>query len=67
VDGNQAGQLLVVIPSLRKLEYQLPIKIIYPDDDNLGEEMRKKLDQFDGVVTRDSRLMTHNDRWRLAG
>lgn len=64
---NQAGQLMTVIPSLRKLGCQLPIEVMYLGDDDLDEEKREELEQLDGVVTRDLKLMIDDDGWRLAG
>ena len=66
--GNrQAGELLTVIPSLRQLGCKLPIEIMYLGDEDLDEDMRDSLEELDGVVTRDLRLMIEDDGWHLAG
>lgn len=64
---DQADQLLIMIPSLRKLGCQLPIEIMYLADDDLEEERREELEQLDGVFTRDLKLMIDDDGWNLAG
>ena len=64
---RQAGELLTVIPSLRQLGCKLPIEIMYLGDEDLDEDMRDRLEELDGVVTRDLRLMIDDDGWHLAG
>ena len=48
-----------MVPSLRKLEYQLPIKTIYLSGNNFDKESREEATELDGVITRDlaSRLL----------
>jgi alpha 1,3-mannosyltransferase len=66
--GNlQAGELLTVIPSLRQLGCNLPIEVMYLGDEDLDEKMRDRLEEFDGVATRDLRLMVDDSDWHLAG
>ncbi|KAM0716319.1 hypothetical protein Q7P37_007764 [Cladosporium fusiforme] len=65
--NNQAQQLLTIIPSLRQIGCDLPIEVMYLGNDDLEEEMRDRLESFEGVVTRDLRLMIDDDGWRLAG
>lgn len=66
--GNpQAPELLTVIPSLRELGCRLPIEIMYLGDEDLDEDMRDRLEELDGVVTRDLRLMIDDFGWHLAG
>jgi len=65
--NDQAGELLTVIPSLRRLGCDLPVEIMYLGDEDLDEDMRDELEKLDGVVTRDLRLMIDDDGWHLAG
>jgi alpha 1,3-mannosyltransferase len=65
--NHQAGELLTVIPSLRRLGCTLPIEIMYLGDEDLDEDMRDRLEELDDVVTRDLRLMIEDDGWHLAG
>ena len=58
---------MTVIPSLRQLGCKLPIEIMYLGDEDLDEDMRDSLEELDGVVTRDLRLMIEDDGWHLAG
>lgn len=57
----------LVISRLQKPGFRLSFTIIYLDDDNLGVKMKKKLVEFDGVITQDSWLTIDDSRWRLAG
>jgi alpha 1,3-mannosyltransferase len=65
--NHQAGELLTVIPSLRRLGCTLPIEVMYLGDEDLDEDMRDQLEELDDVVTRDLRLMIEDDGWHLAG
>lgn len=65
--NDQARLLLTTIPSIRQLGCELPIEILYLGDEDLGEEMRDKLEQIPGVITRDLALMIDDDGWHLAG
>jgi hypothetical protein len=40
---------------------------MYLGDEDLDEDMRDRLEELDGVVTRDLRLMIEDDGWHLAG
>ncbi|KAF7188654.1 putative alpha-1,3-mannosyltransferase MNN1 [Pseudocercospora fuligena] len=64
---KQAPYLLTSIPGLRKLGCDLPVEIMYLGDSDLGEDMRGKLEQLPGVVTRDMSLMVDDDGWTLKG
>lgn len=65
--NDQARLLLTTIPSIRQLGCELPIEILYLGDEDLGEEMRDKLEQIPDVITRDLALMIDDDGWHLAG
>jgi hypothetical protein len=40
---------------------------MYLGDEDLDEDMRDHLEELDGVVTRDLRLMIEDEGWHLAG
>lgn len=65
--NDQARLLLTTIPSIRQLGCDLPIEILYLGDEDLGEEMRDRLEQIPGVIARDLALMIEDDGWHLAG
>lgn len=65
--NDQARLLLTVIPSIRQLGCELPIEILYLGEEDLGDEMRDKLERIPGVVTRDLALMIDDQGWQLKG
>ncbi|BFZ61966.1 hypothetical protein YB2330_003045 [Saitoella coloradoensis] len=64
---NQAPFLLTGIKVLRELGCKLPVEVMYLGDDDLGEDWREKLEELEGVVTRDMARMVSDRGWKLAG
>lgn len=65
--NDQVAYLLTQIPILRRLGCDLPIEVMYANDNDLNRDSRQDLEDLDGVVTRDIGAMVRDKGWTLAG
>ncbi|OAA72450.1 alpha-1,3-mannosyltransferase [Cordyceps fumosorosea ARSEF 2679] len=66
--GNtQAPHLKTLVHSLRDVGCNLPIEVMYLDNDDLGVDVQEELAGLDGVVTREIAPMVDDKGWKLAG